>query len=359
MSLDSQFERVCFRGLTTRQKEKSKMEEHKSFFVGTLILSSVLLLNPEAKGDQSPTLRLQIPPEVNTPNLTIISGVYGHGLGVSSIDTKPGVFNYSIPLGKKAKSVKLLIYAPGYKVVTAQFEVKTLSAAKPFVPRFAKLPTTLLKLKLAGSNGKPVINEKITLSHDLATHQYFGYLDGMAFGASLINATSDNEGEINIQMPLLSQDPYFVKHSLTQLTISNGSGQFFSRSSQDFSPARLPVQNSYEQPITVKKIYRAKLSGKIYDSFFRRHKVEGDITPYLDAKRHSPFRVEMRAETVEGRATYNCMLLPNRNFSVVLPTGAYNLHLVVLGEGERLHKKIAVHKNVMLKENENRKLVIK
>ncbi len=77
----------------------------------------------------------------------------------------------------------------------------------------------------------------------------------------------------------------------------------------------------------------------------------------MDAKRHSPFRVELRAQT-DG-AGYNCMLLPSRKFSVMLPVGTYDLELVVLGKGETLHKRVSVRENVTLKENESCVLSIK
>ncbi|MBI3920849.1 MAG: hypothetical protein HY318_05465 [Armatimonadetes bacterium] len=330
------------------------MKRYCSILFLVLVFGPGLLVRQEAKAEKQPVLRIRIPREIDTDSLKMISGVYGgDGLGVGPIDTKSGVYDYSVQLGSKAKTVKLLIYAPGYKMVTAEFGVKSISPVQPFAPRFTKLPTTPLHLKVVGSNGEPLANQKITLSHGLATHQYFGYLDGMAFSADLLTATSDNKGEIDAELPLLLEDPYFPIYSLTSLLMSSPNAD------GDCSPSLLPLRRSYEQPVIVTRLFRAKLSGKITKSFLRRHKVEGDLTPYMNAKRHSPFRVELRAESGDGTRGYNCMLLGGGEFSVVLPIGTYNLHLVVLGKGETLHRKIPVQKNVVLKENENRILVVR
>lgn len=333
------------------------MQKLSSISLAALMLGATFSAGQKAESAPNPTLRIHIPTEFNTENLTIISGIYGNGLGVSQVTTKSGHHDYSIPLGSKAQTVKLLIYAPGYKIVTAEFKTKNLAVAKPFVPRFDKLPTTPLKLKIVGTNGKAIANEIITLGHDLATHKYFGYADGMAFGATLLTASSNAQGEINFPMPLLAQDPYFARYAVRNVQISRGTGRLFF-GNEDFRPTRLPLQKTYRQPIVVTRVYRAKLSGKIAPSFLRRHKIIGDITPYMDAKRHSPFRVELRAENSDSKAGYNCMLLKNGTFSAVLPTGTYRLHLVVLGKGETLHREITVQKNLRLQENEKHNLII-
>src|ERR1043166_8258484 len=311
---------------------------------GQLCLAILVLISGTfgANADPAAALQIRIPPEADPASLTLICGVYGNRLTVQQLETKSGHYDYTIQLDDKARSVRLLVYRPGFKMITGEMDAGDVQSSQPFVPHFERLQIVPLQIALLDSRGKPIAGEKLTLRHQLATHEYFGYSDGISWEAALATGTTDDHGQLNIELPSLSDDPYFAKYDVSSLTVSQSERRSPARDDCDFRPSQLPVLRQYEERLVITKILRARLSGRIEDSFLERNQIKGDVTPYGDAKRQSPFRVELRAENKDAKAFYNCMLMSNGNFSAMLPTGEYDLHLLMLGQGETLHKQVMV-----------------
>jgi len=247
-------------------------------------------------------------------------------------------------------------------MVTADFGPSDVPLTKPFVPRFVKLPTAALTVKLVRSHGDPVAGQQLTFGHGLATHEHFGYGDGMAFGATLATVTTNAKGEVRLALPLLHRDPYFAggKHPLTALSLSPGERRH--RDQQwDLSPSRIELRDSYPKPVVITMVRRAALRGRIERSFLARHGIGADAmkpssNPYVAKTAH---RVWLNASQSKGATFYNCMLMPDGSFSRRLPAGTYDLHLRVSGKGEASSRRIPVREGVELKEGEQKTLVVR
>jgi hypothetical protein len=327
----------------------------------TCVAAALIALSPNAEA--APTVvRLRIPDGIDPATMTVICGQYGRGLAVGPLDLQSDRREYQLKLSEGYNRLKLLLYAPGYRVVTADFDAPELPLAEPFAPRFEKLPRAALTLRLLRTNGEPVPNQQLTFSHGLATHQYFGYGDGMAFSATLATVTTDAKGEARLALPLLHRDPYFAggKHPLSALSLSLG--QRRGRDQQwDLSPSRLKVQDSYPRPVVITMIRRATLSGRIEASFLARHGIGSDdmkpsSNPYVAKTAH---RVWLNARQPTGATFYNCMLMPDGTFHRRLPAGTYDLHIRVPGKGDESGRSIPVQEGVELKEGEQKLLVVK
>ncbi len=307
-------------------------------------------------------LTIRLPEGVPTEQVRLIVGVYGHGLGAGAHDTKQGVRDYPVSLDARATRVKLLAYLPGYRMVTAEVGVSGAGARILELPQFRKLPTVPVTLRVVDGQDKPVPGQQLSFGLSLETHRYFGYSDGMASGATVLTATTAANGEAQIEMPLVMEDPYFAKGGAETFGLSVSPADRWrghARGEVDLQPSRFAVRRSYPGPVVFTLVRRAHLTGRIEPSFFRRNRVQGDVTPYLDAKRTSPFRVEMSAERQDTHDGWNCMLMPGGKFSVVLSPGQYRLRLIVLGKRGRLERELIVAENVALSEGETRVLNVK
>jgi len=296
----------------------------------------------QANVERTPMLRVHLPDEVAPEKATLIFGEYGEGLTMGPRVLQKGKYDYSFSLWDRATSVKVLLYCPGYRMVTAEFSLEGAAPIVSFEPHFDELPKTALCVRMVDSEGSPLAHEPFSLHHDLAPHKYFGYLDGMTHGATIASGTTGADGTCTLLVPSLLDDPYFGKHSFPpDMAFEIRTPRNQRHPDQDLSPATIPVKRAYSQPIIVTVSARAHLHGHVAIPYVRAHQLFGTVTPYTYEDKHGrtgPTRVELRAEVSDGGRSFNCMLLRDGSFSVKLPPGTYDLVLVELGEGGTIRR---------------------
>ena len=309
---------------------------------GRVLLASMALAAAPAAARPAPVFRVQFPNEIAPEQATLILGEFGEGLAVGPRALEKSKYDYSFRLWEKASSFKVLLYCPGYKVLTAEFKVKDITPTVSFKPHFERLPTTPLCVRMVDSRGKPLANERFSLYHDLAPHQYFGYGDGMTYGATIASGVTKADGTCILPLPSLLDDPYFAKHAApvaTGLRVQTKRNQ--RDADQDLSPTIIPVRKEYREPIVITVTTRAHLHGRVAISYIRARRLSGAVTPYVyERTMVGHHRVELRAEVSGGGRSYSCMLLHDGSFSVKLPPGIYDLALVELGEGGKVERVI-------------------
>ena len=209
-------------------------------------------------------LQIRIPQEIDPGKLTILYGERGNGLTVGPLDTTSGVREYEVDL-RNATSAKLLIYCPGYRMVTAEFDAAQISGSKIFTPRFVSLPMIPLRARLVDTKGRPLVGEEVVLRHTLLEMEYFNYGDGMVFPAVVATATTDTDGEVAVEVPSLPDDPYFSdgdeRRPLgfeVRLPWHRADAYGW-----DVVPRLIPAQTGYPGPVTVTLVYRGKISGRV------------------------------------------------------------------------------------------------
>src|SRR6185436_15438552 len=151
---------------------------------GVFIFQCVLLAQAQQTPRAlNPAFTVSIRLNVNPEPVQIQTGVYGRGLSLSEVRTRSGVYDYPIDISNSgvgtARSLKLLIYIPGYRMVASEFSAAELQPGKLFIPPLEPLPTAVVKGRLLDSGDKPLIDQTLRVEYHLIEAMgYFGYVDG-------------------------------------------------------------------------------------------------------------------------------------------------------------------------------------
>lgn len=299
---------------------------------------------------QQQRLTIHFPREIKPETITMESAVYGNGLVMRGVKMQEGVYDYSLEVAG-AKSLKLLIYCPGYKMAAAEFKIPDLTM-RPFVPSLEKLPTTRLKGRLVDFSRQGLPGRTLFLNYSvLEAMHYFGYVDGPVPIIEVTKATTDADGRFVLEVPTFTDDPFFQKYNDLpgefQLSLRHGQRL----PDETLRPNRFASQMDYADSLTVIEVRYGILSGKLGQEFFQQNNLKGDLTPYIRSVDSVPFSIRLDAVTDDGKKTYNANLTSDGKFEVGLPPGKYDLDLVVLGPGFRLKQRIAVEKGIVIEED--------
>lgn len=175
-----------------------------------LAVAAVSSLSAAHAAPSGRVLRILIPRRIDPGKLTLLCKRRGTGMTtIERVDTKDGVRKYSVDL-RDVNSVKLLVYCPGYRMVTAEFDTRRIADSKAFTPRFVRVPMVPLRVRLVDTDGRPLVGEQVSLRHSLLEMEYFNYMTGMVWPAVVATATTGGDGEIALDVPSLADDPYFA-----------------------------------------------------------------------------------------------------------------------------------------------------
>jgi hypothetical protein len=230
-----------------------------------------------------------------------------------------------------------------------------------FEPTFEKLPIAPLKIRLVDSSGRRVSGQRVTVGYYLPNMEYFGQIDGERNHAVLPTLTSDSHGEINCTLPCLMDDPIFItyKQDLSSYGFQiNAEGDDYSVPWKiEFRPSRIPVMRKYPKQIVVTSAPCARLTVRIEDSFFKRHKIPGDLVPCGSEGDYSCYILDVRGKYSDNEFSRHGQEKQKGVLNWGLPAGTYDLILhVELRSGPTIAD-IVLHKGLSLKNNEDRNLV--
>lgn len=321
-----------------------------------LLIQAVL---PGQSGEALPKgLTIRFPQNVEPETAMIEFEISGKGGYLTAVQTKKGVFDYSLPAGGMyagnvgdLKSLKLLVYVPGYRMITANFNETELKTALIFVPPLIPLPTVRLNGQLVNSSQKPLQGETVSVQYHLVEAMgYFGYVDGSFPIVSIASGKTDSDGSFRIDLPALLDDPFF-----RQYAERDGGFRLFildpaTPGGYSLTPNSFSAQANYP-PLLVTKTGRGTLSGKLGKSFLGENNLPDDLKSYVRRGDTlvSGIQLDAQASSVDGRGIgiFSASLKGDGTFEVQLPVGTYEL-LLRVPKPERI---IVVERGIAIQEN--------
>lgn len=272
---------------------------------------------------------LRLPRNVSPETVRVRYQVLGQGGYSSFVRTRAGVFDYNIlPLPvadggfSDPSQLKLLIYAPGFRIVTAEFSREQLSIAQIYTAGFQKLPTTRLEGRLVDTSGEPRGGEKLYLSYRLSEGQrFFNIMDGALDVLPIAAFETDGKGEFSVEIPSLIEDPFYRKDG--ELQVSNEPGAIMTFGG-NLTPSRLRIADAGKR-VVITEGQPAVLTGKISPSYFAAKKVDAKLLPppsYIDR-----LNVYIIATDTRSATGHSDLLKGDGSFELKLPAGTYELSL--------------------------------
>jgi hypothetical protein len=271
------------------------------------------------------SLPLSVNPE--TPEtVKIHAAVYGRGLSMSEVKTKPGVYDYTIDVANSgvgpATALKLLVYIPGYRMVASEFGVAELQTGRVFIPPLDPLPVAVVKGSLLDSVGRPLPDQVLNVHYSLTeAMSYFGYYDdGSVPILPIDRAKTDSKGEFTIRVPSLLEDLFQSKSPRLagEFEIANEEGTHFW--DKTLAPNSFPARETY-QPLVVRKTRTGTLSGQLGKHFFRQNNLSDDLRVYVRPGDTIPTGIELQATIRSSEWSFNANLEVDGSFEVKVPAG--------------------------------------
>ena len=160
----------------------------------------------------NPSFFLRFPTKVDTTGLQIhyfITGDFG-GVG-GFVRTKPGLHGYVIDTSyenKPAKTLKIIVYCPGYGVELINVPSLAASSAGGAYVALKPLPSVQLSGRIVAPEGSARKDFKIEVSY-LAywDHEFFGIGDGISAIIKLASADVRQDGSFSVAIPDFARDP--------------------------------------------------------------------------------------------------------------------------------------------------------
>lgn len=209
------------------------MNGHKSVVMSAVWISLLACALPQALSDDY-TFRIRLPQSVDTTGLSIeyfMTGPFG-GVG-QWVKTKPDVREYEINAsyeGKPAKTLKAIVYCPGYGIA--------LIRASSLVNRAARNATVelkpLLSVRLQGRVIMPEGRGKADFGVEvwylaLWANRFFGVMDGPVTQLLVASGDVQPDGSFTMLVPDFSRDPVVNSFRRRESYSETGSLTFIAR----------------------------------------------------------------------------------------------------------------------------------
>ena len=183
-----------------------------------IVVASLILFSSDAKPSRSQQplnnqgFSLHFPRTIDTTSLEIryfLGGEFG-GYG-GFVRTNPETWDYTIETsyeGKPARSLKAIVFCPGYEMKLLDIPSLDDSAAK-------SIDLELRPLKLIQLSGRVILPEadsKLSLRIDARyeaywDHEFFGIADGFVSSFDLASTALSEDGSFSMMVPDFAHDP--------------------------------------------------------------------------------------------------------------------------------------------------------
>jgi hypothetical protein len=311
---------------------------------------------PEVQDATSgPSLTIQLPHDIRPERTAIFYSLASTGLLNDRIVTKPGVFDYSIETGSHA--MKLLIFIPGYRIVTADFTDAQVRSVGRFPPSLVR-SEAILNGRLVDSTGQPLSHHRLTIGYDFDLIGYFcgncGFDGPIQPPVPIGEMRTDDDGAFSFAVPS-ADDPFFRAHRGGALVLLSESARGPHDSFDDtLRPSRIAVQSVTAEPLLVTHIARGVLSGRLGKEFLRQQGLDLSSYRLSTSPPDSRGQIQLDASWKNGSSSgsRNTMLKADGLFEVSLSPGTYDLELSVLDAGGTLQHRILVSKGLVIRENQ-------
>jgi hypothetical protein len=169
-----------------------------------LFLSTGLLATSQDIDSQgSPTIRLDLPPDVPSNSLHInyfMTGLFG-GYG-GFVTPASGQSSYHIIAavdGKPAERVKLIAYAPGCQIETLDIQVQSQTVSQPLL--CITLAQKILRGQITPAPTMQQPSEVEVTYLAMWDHRFFGIADGPVTAIRVTTAIPDQNGNFEVTLP--------------------------------------------------------------------------------------------------------------------------------------------------------------
>jgi hypothetical protein len=300
----------------------------------------------------SGTFLIRLSHDLKPEKAVIHTGFYDkQSLIMDYIHTRKGVFDYPLDL-EVGKNLRLLIYCPGYKIVTAEFEGSF--QGREFSPRFEPLPALRVEGLLVDSAGHPVQHRTLHAKYSLTEEMsYFGFYDGHVTELDIDAGITDAKGAFLLNVPSFAEDPFFENKT------TRGRFTLHDRIESDegynvyLDPDFFSFQKAYSKPLRLVEYRLGRLSGRLGPEFFHLHNLDRELIPY-DRRNNgitTGILLWAKTEAQGGSRGYNLNFQEDGTFDRELPPGIYDLNLSVpTGSGSAMGEAIPIQSGVVVQE---------
>lgn len=320
------------------------------WLLGLLLIPFQGALLAQAPQPSRPVLTVSLPLNINPETVTLQASVDGR---LSLMSTKRGIYDYPVELHASvlgsARSLKLLIYIPGYQMVAQEFTGADIQTGKVFIPPLVPLPTAVLHGRLVNSGEKPLSGQTLYVKYLLSeAMNYFGYTDGMVDSLHIASVKTDSKGEFTINVPSLVDDPFFQSNGHAprefQLDSEDNSPYVGDRT---LTPHSFPAQKAYT-PLLIRNAQKGTLSGKLGKEFLRQNNLSEDLRVYIRQGDTVVTGIELRASG--NGMFFNANLKVDGSYEIQLPPAEYELTLWV----SEIQELIPIKDGLVVEENKQR-----
>lgn len=212
-------------------------------------------LNVFAEDSELNQLHIQLPKNIDTQNMSYIyRNCHVNYLGNRGSKEQ---WDYYIDMGI-CSNTKLILYVPGYEIITYEFEDNDLINGINWQPPLKRLSRTeILTGRIVDSNNIPIANELIRINyHFREVMRYYGYGDGAVAELYIGQCKTNSNGEFVVEVPSLMDDPFILKYngpghySFDILDYKNQDTKH--KSIEIFDPFFVEVKSAHEKPLTLR-----------------------------------------------------------------------------------------------------------
>lgn len=296
------------------------------------------------------TFRIRFPPGVRPETALVIYATSGgDGAHMGTVTTRTGVRDYSISTGA-ARSLKVLVYVPGCRIVTREFAAASF-ASETFEPPLMPLRTVRMNGRLVTSANQPVPNHFLSVGYSLVeAMDYFGYIDGSVPSIPIATGTTDSTGAFTVDLPSFRDDPFFQKHAKPGSKGFELSTEGKTLVDDTLRPSSFSITQAFNEPFVVVRVQRGTLSVRLGPMFLQANGVTGDLAPYVALIPHRPFNISLRTASADGQWSYFPTFRGGGSFESEVPPGQYDLSFVIMGPDFVVERTIPLQAGVTVPE---------
>jgi hypothetical protein len=231
------------------------------------------------------SLTIQLPHDIAPERVAIFYSLVQRGWP-KSIATKPGIFDYTIETGA-ASDTKLLLFVPGFRIVTAEFTDAEVRTTARYTPTLVPSRATLSG-RLVDSAGQPLRNYGLTLGYKFIEACDFFKCgpDGPIPVISLGDTRTGDAGAFSFVVPDFHDDPFFQGRTSLDagaLFLSSAARGTPDLSDDTLRPSILHADAVDASPVVITHINHGILSGRLGKGFLGQHGIGSDLSSTASA----------------------------------------------------------------------------
>jgi hypothetical protein len=253
--------------------------------------------------------------------------------------------------------MKLLIYLPGYRMITAEFDKEQLSKPQTFTPSLEKLWTARLEGRLVNSKYEPLGAQKLFVCYFLREAMgYFGYIDGSVPEIPIAAFQTNRDGTFATPIPAFSADPFF-KEGFFRIAGEGDDNRGSCLQDTSLSPSQFQASETGKQ-FQIVRTTPATISGRIGKEFWARMNLTSDVQLLPAPGYVDRLNVYIAAEDIDATRGYTDLLLGDGTFELRVPPGRYDVKLRICDKTSvsNCDKTIMVQENTVVLEGQKENL---